>query len=148
MKIFIKTTQISLVFGFILLFLPFWTSAQVATSPQITTAGLPQTSIGHSYYASLQAINGVSPYSWSIISGSLPDGLSLNPSTGEITGTPTVMGNFNIQVQVTDSSSQSSNTNLTISVSDGNQIGACNWVALTKHPYTDWGGGGWLIIKV
>ncbi len=39
---------------------------------------------------------------WSIVAGQLPSGLSLNPSTGVISGVPTVSGNFSFTVQVTD----------------------------------------------
>src|SRR5208282_4500851 len=44
---------------------------------------------------------GTAPYTYSIGSGPLPAGLTLNPSTGEVTGTPTAPGSFT--VQVTDS---------------------------------------------
>ena len=48
---------------------------------------------------------GVPPYAWSITAGALPGGLTLNPGTGAITGTPTTPGTFNFTVKVTDSSS-------------------------------------------
>ena len=44
---------------------------------------------------------GTAPYTFSIGSGPLPAGLTLNTSTGEVTGTPTAPGAFT--VQVTDS---------------------------------------------
>ena len=56
------------------------------------------------YSASLAAMGGSPPYTWSVASGSLPDGLVLNSVTGAVTGTPTVNGSFNFTVQVTDSS--------------------------------------------
>ena len=40
---------------------------------------------------------GTAPYTFSIV-GTLPAGLSLNPSTGAITGTPTASGSFSVQV--------------------------------------------------
>ena len=41
------------------------------------------------YSAMLAATGGITPYTWSLTGGSLPVGLSLNSSTGAITGTPT-----------------------------------------------------------
>lgn len=55
----------------------------------ISTAELPNGSIGTPYDQILTVTGGTSPFTWSISSGALPSGLSLNPSTGEITGTPT-----------------------------------------------------------
>src|SRR5207247_11395978 len=42
---------------------------------------------------------------WSVISGSLPAGLTLNATSGAIGGTPTTAGTSNFTVQVTDSAS-------------------------------------------
>ena len=54
--------------------------------------------------ATLAATGGTPPYTWSIVGGSLPPGLTLTPSSGAITGTPTAIGNFSFTAQVTDSS--------------------------------------------
>ena len=50
------------------------------------------------FSSQVSAVGGVTPYTYSVI-GTLPNGLTLNPSTGAITGTPTVSGNFSIQVK-------------------------------------------------
>jgi Putative Ig domain len=52
-----------------------------------------------------EASGGTPPYTWSISEGSLPPGLSLNSSTGDISGTPTTAGNYFYELIVTDSSS-------------------------------------------
>jgi len=69
----------------------------------ITTTSLPDGTTDVSYSETVCASGGVTPYSWSIDSGSLPSGLSLNSSTGEISGTPTTAGTSNFTVKVTDS---------------------------------------------
>jgi hypothetical protein len=51
----------------------------------------------------LFADGGVPGYTWSLRSGQLPPGLSLNASPGRITGTPTTRGLFSFLVRVTDS---------------------------------------------
>ena len=68
----------------------------------IKTSSLPNGAINKYYNQSLSASGGVPKYSWSIISGALPNGLTLNTSTGVITGKPTAVGTFNFTVQVID----------------------------------------------
>jgi serine protease len=81
-------------------------SGTVATapSPVITTTSLPSGTVGSGYSTTLHASNGTLPYSWAIVSGSLPPGISLS-SGGEISGTPTTSTTFSFAVQVTDSAS-------------------------------------------
>ncbi len=63
-----------------------------ATPIAITTASLPQATVGVPYSATLQASGGGGPISWSAGPGALPAGLSLNPFTGVISGIPTAAG--------------------------------------------------------
>ncbi len=78
-----------------------WTLAEC---PTITISGsLPAGTVGTSYSTTLSASGGNSPYSFSLSSGSsLPAGLSLNSSTGAITGTPTTAGTAHDTIIVTD----------------------------------------------
>ena len=69
----------------------------------IKTLSLPDGTINGYYHQFLSVSGGISSFTWSIISGALPTGLTLNPTTGAITGKPTVTGNFNFTVQVKDS---------------------------------------------
>jgi len=68
----------------------------------VTTTSLPNGTMGQSYSAMVGATGGLSPYSWSVIAGSLPAGLSLNGTTGAVGGTPTGSGTSSFTVQVTD----------------------------------------------
>lgn len=54
-----------------------------------------------SFSVQLGAQGGMAPYTWSVSSGSLPTGLTLNPSTGVISGTPTGKGRA-FTIKVTD----------------------------------------------
>lgn len=48
----------------------------------------PLATVGEAYVCQITPIGGVPPYSWTLVSGSLPPGLSFSTSTGKITGTP------------------------------------------------------------
>jgi len=65
--------------------------------PQITTATLDNARVGQAYNVTLNAA-GSTPITWSISLGALPAGLSLNATTGAITGTPTTAGRVNFTV--------------------------------------------------
>jgi hypothetical protein len=75
-----------------------------AKPPTITTTSLPAGRVSRGYSATLQASGGILPYSWRIVSGAIPSGLTLNPSSGTISGTPTKVANFSFTVGVSDSS--------------------------------------------
>jgi hypothetical protein len=81
-----------------------------SSSPQplvLTTSSLPNGTVNASYSAALAATGGVTPYTWSIIVGSLPPGLALNSSTGVISGTPASAGTYTFTGQVADSQNPS-----------------------------------------
>ena len=80
-------------------------TASITIYSPLTLAGGPQPegTVGVPYATSLVAAGGVTPYSWSIVAGALPAGLSISPTTGLISGTPTVKGTANFTVQVKDS---------------------------------------------
>lgn len=61
--------------------------------------------LGAVYSATIgPASGGTAPYSYAVTAGSLPGGLVLNTSTGEITGMPNALGTFSFSVTATDNS--------------------------------------------
>ena len=82
----------------------------------ITTTSLGTVDINTSYSQTLTASGGIPPLVWSITGGTLPAGLTLNASSGAITGVPTVAGNQNVTFEVTDAHNQYAAATLSISV--------------------------------
>jgi hypothetical protein len=71
----------------------------------VTTTSMPTATVSVAYSATLLATGGTTPYAWSIASGSLAGGLSLNTVSGAITGAPTNTGTFTFTVRVSDTGS-------------------------------------------
>lgn len=69
-------------------------------APKIITLSLPDGTVNTTYNNMLSAIT-ISPITWSVTSGALPTGLSLNTSTGDISGTPTVVGTSSFTITAT-----------------------------------------------
>ncbi len=99
----------------------------------ITTSSLPPATVNNPYSATLSATGGQLPYTWSVIQGSLPAGLILNPSSGVISGTPTTPGTFNFTVQVTDSESPPSNANAPLGITVNSHSVFLSWDASSSQ---------------
>ena len=82
---------------------------------QISTSHFPGGTLAGAYSATLAAFGGLPPYSWSLLSGQLPTGLSLS-SSGTISGTPTLAGSFSFMVQVKDAAAHSASGTFSINV--------------------------------
>lgn len=75
---------------------PQWAkSPVVAQCPAITLnpTSLPNATAGDSYSRTITASGGTGSYTFMIFGGALPPGLSITPSTGVISGTPTTFAN-------------------------------------------------------
>lgn len=81
----------------------------VMRPPSIVTTDLPSATPNYIYGVTLQASGGVQPLNWSLVSGTLPAGMSLN-SAGLIYGIPTTGGTSTFTVKVTDSSTAPGST--------------------------------------
>ena len=91
----------------------------------ITTQTLPAGTINVPYSAQLAAVGGVTPYTWTLLSGTLPLGLSVD-SAGVISGTPTATGSSTVEVQVADSEQPpaTASAQLTITINSAGNPGA------------------------
>jgi len=84
--------------------------------PRITTSSLPAGRVGQPYSEPVQATGGTGARTWIIVEGSLPAGLTLDPTTGLISGTPTVEGTSSFTVQVQDAAGRSDQQALSIRI--------------------------------
>lgn len=77
--------------------------------PIIDTESLPS-GTKNLHYSALIKVIGAIPFHWSLVSGNLPKGLTLDSETGEIRGTPTELGTFVFTLKVTNAIGEDSAT--------------------------------------
>ena len=102
----------------------------------INTTSLPNGAVGTAYSQTLSGGGGTLPRSWSLTSGTLPAGLTLNSATGVISGTPTAaVANTPLTFRLTDGSAspQSVTVSLTLTIVAGGGGGG-GTMTLTPSP--------------
>ena len=83
-----------------------------------TPAALNEGSLNASYSQTLAASAGVSPYTWTLTTGSLPQGLNLS-TAGTVAGVPVATGTFSFTAKVTDSLGATASRQFTIVIAIG-----------------------------
>src|SRR5262249_53582113 len=66
----------------------------------ITSTGLIMGTVGQPYSYTMMALGGTMPYGW--MATGLPDGMSIDPVTGVISGTPRTSGTYSVTVNAHD----------------------------------------------
>ncbi|WP_187143431.1 beta strand repeat-containing protein [Terriglobus albidus] len=85
-------------------------SIAVTVNPALTvTANLDSATVGSPYSGLVTTAGGSNPVQSSISSGNLPAGLSFDPSTSKIAGTPTAAGTYTFTFKTTDASDAQTN---------------------------------------
>jgi hypothetical protein len=92
------------------------TTVLINADPSISTASLPDAQVGTAYNQSVAGVDGTNPYIWSVSTGTLPAGLTIDAATGAITGTPTSAGPDSFTLTLTDNDAQTASQGFTIAV--------------------------------
>ena len=128
----------------------------LAPGISITNASLPTAQKDEAYDVALTALGGTAPYTWALDAGTLPAGLTLDPTTGHISGTPTTVESQALTLKVTSSDNATVTKQLTLTVAnlaatplDDVSCPTANFClavdrkakAYTRTASTDWGTG-------
>ena len=108
-------------------------SAEAASSAFLSYQ-LPSGQVGVPYSGTISASGGISPYTFSLVDGALPIGLTLNRTSGSITGSPTVAATKYFLVRVTDARGIAVNIQayVAISAASGSNISVAISPAATR----------------
>jgi large repetitive protein len=91
----------------------------------VTTASLASGTVGTPYSQTLQASGGSAAYVWTVLSGTLPAGLTLS-SAGSITGTPTAVVTAVLNLQVASGTSTATQVFILAVVAAQSQVGSAS----------------------
>lgn len=115
---------------------PFWMNAKFTPSAPPIAGGsgpvpaakvLQGATVGTAYSETIAAQGGTAPYTFAVTVGSLPSGLTLDGTTGIISGTPTTVQTADFTVQATDANSAVGSTDFEIGVTAPVATGAADY---------------------
>ena len=104
---------------------------------EIAAAPLPGATVGAGYSLTFAATGGLSPQRWTVRpgAGALPPGLTLDTTSGQLSGTPAAAGTFAFTIQVTDAMQASASRDYSLTVDSGTAIAAVvNAAGFLKGP--------------
>lgn len=103
----------------------------------ITTASLPNGTVGTAYSVAVKASGGCTPYKWAIASGALPAGVTAKVSSTttslNLAGTPTTAATYSFAVKVTGCGGVTSQQAYKVVIqATANHVVDLNWTASTS----------------
>ncbi|WP_202615954.1 putative Ig domain-containing protein, partial [Arthrobacter sp. H-02-3] len=102
----------------------------------ITTTSLPTATTGTAYRTTLTGTGGTGPYMWAITTGTLPPGLTLEPTNGTITGIPTSAITSNLTITLTDNKHTSTTITTTLTARPAAPPGLTNVKTIISTGHT------------
>ena len=107
------------------------------TGLKIDTTSLPNGIVGNAYSATIKATGGCTPYKWNVVSGQLPPGLKLKPSSTTtslgVSGTPTTAAKYTPTIQVTGCGGSKYKSSYQVAIqSETNHVVDLSWTASTS----------------
>ena len=91
----------------------------IAAVPSLANPAPPSGQAAVPYSDALSVTGGTGPFTWAVSGGGLPTGVTLNASTGVLSGTPTTAGLYTFTVGVTDSYGLTATQSLNVTVAVG-----------------------------
>ena len=88
----------------------------IGAAPSLANPALPTGDAEVAYRAQLVVSGGAAPFAWSIPTGNLPAGVTLDAATGVLSGTPSAGGSFPFTVRVVDGFGLSASQQLTLKI--------------------------------